>query len=81
MSPAAFVSGYVATARVRSSVQFTGPVALLRLLFCVVVCFRQPFVDWISLAVVIFCLLLFMALAVLGYDPARGLVARRGGAE
>jgi ABC-2 type transport system permease protein len=38
-------------------------------------------INWISLAVVVGCLVLFMALAVLGYDPARGLVARRGGAE
>jgi ABC-2 type transport system permease protein len=38
-------------------------------------------VSWISLAVVVFCLLLFMTLAVLGYDPARGMIARRGGAE
>jgi ABC-2 type transport system permease protein len=38
-------------------------------------------VSWISLAVVVFCLLLFMTLAVIGYDPARGMIARRGGAE
>jgi ABC-2 type transport system permease protein len=37
--------------------------------------------DPVSAAVVIFCLCLFMALAIWGYDPARGLVARRGGAE
>jgi ABC-2 type transport system permease protein len=35
----------------------------------------------VSALVVLLCLLLFMALAVLGYDPARGLVARRGGGE
>jgi ABC-2 type transport system permease protein len=37
--------------------------------------------DWVSAAVVLFCLIVFMGLAVWGYDPARGLVARRGGAE
>ena len=36
---------------------------------------------WVSAAVVLFCLIVFMGLAVWGYDPARGLVARRGGAE
>jgi ABC-2 type transport system permease protein len=35
----------------------------------------------VSALVVLLCLVLFMALAVLGYDPARGLVARRGGGE
>ena len=38
-------------------------------------------VAWIDAAVVLGCLLVFMALAIWGYDPARGLVARRGGAE
>jgi ABC-2 type transport system permease protein len=38
-------------------------------------------VSWTALAVVVFCLVLFMTLAVLGYDPARGMIARRGGAE
>ena len=38
-------------------------------------------VSWIALAVVIGCLLAFMGAAVWGYDPARGLVGRRGGAE
>jgi ABC-2 type transport system permease protein len=38
-------------------------------------------VSWIALAVVVFCLLAFMGAAVWGYDPARGLVGRRGGAE
>jgi ABC-2 type transport system permease protein len=38
-------------------------------------------VSWMALAVVVFCLALFMTLAVLGYDPSRGMIARRGGAE
>jgi ABC-2 type transport system permease protein len=37
--------------------------------------------DPVALAVVLGCLVLFMAAAVWGYDPARGLVARRGGVE
>jgi ABC-2 type transport system permease protein len=37
--------------------------------------------DWVSALVVLCCLIVFMGLAVWGYDPARGLVARRGGAE
>jgi len=36
--------------------------------------------DGTAALVVLGCLLVFMALAVWGYDPARGLVARRGGA-
>jgi ABC-2 type transport system permease protein len=38
-------------------------------------------VDLVDAAVVLGCLVGFMALAIWGYDPARGLVARRGGAE
>lgn len=38
-------------------------------------------VDWVSAAVVIGCTVVFMALAVVGYDPGRGLMARRAGAE
>jgi ABC-2 type transport system permease protein len=38
-------------------------------------------VDWISAAAVLLCALLFMAVAVLGYDPGRGFIARRGAAE
>jgi ABC-2 type transport system permease protein len=38
-------------------------------------------VDLVDAAVVLGCLVVFMALAIWGYDPARGLVARRGGAE
>jgi ABC-2 type transport system permease protein len=35
-------------------------------------------VSWLSLAVVGACTLLFMVGAILAYDPARGLLARRG---
>jgi ABC-2 type transport system permease protein len=35
----------------------------------------------VSATIVFGYLLLFMALAVLGYDPSRGLIARRGGGE
>jgi len=38
-------------------------------------------VAWTALAIVAGCLMLFMALAVLGYDPARGMIGRRGGAD
>jgi ABC-2 type transport system permease protein len=38
-------------------------------------------IDFVGAAVVLGCLVGFMALAIWGYDPARGLVARRGGAE
>jgi len=38
-------------------------------------------VDWLSAAVVIGCTMAFMAAAVVGYDPGRGLMARRAGAE
>src|SRR5947209_2517494 len=38
-------------------------------------------VSWVSTSVVLGYLLLFLILAVWGYDPARGLVGRRGGAE
>ena len=38
-------------------------------------------IDWLSAAVVIGCTLVFMAMAVVGYDPGRGLMARRAGAE
>jgi len=37
--------------------------------------------DWGSAAVVMGCTLAFMATAVVGYDPGRGLMARRAGAE
>ena len=36
-------------------------------------------INWISLAVVCGCTLVFMIGAILAYDPARGLIARRGG--
>jgi ABC-2 type transport system permease protein len=35
--------------------------------------------NWISLAVVCGCTAVFMIGAILAYDPARGLIARRGG--
>jgi ABC-2 type transport system permease protein len=35
-------------------------------------------VNWLSLAVVMGCMVLFMVGAILAYDPARGLLARRG---
>ena len=37
--------------------------------------------DWLSAAVVVGCTLAFMAAAVVGYDPGRGLMARKAGAE
>jgi ABC-2 type transport system permease protein len=36
-------------------------------------------VNWLSLAVVVGCTVVFMVGAILAYDPARGLIARRGG--
>ena len=36
-------------------------------------------VNWISLAVVLACTAVFMIGAIVAYDPARGLIARRGG--
>ena len=36
-------------------------------------------VNWQALAVVVGCTVVFMALAIYGYDPGRGLIARRGG--
>jgi ABC-2 type transport system permease protein len=38
-------------------------------------------VSWSAALVVVGFLIVFMVLAVIGYDPARGLVARRGGSE
>jgi ABC-2 type transport system permease protein len=35
--------------------------------------------DWLSLAVVLGCTIVFTLGAIVAYDPARGLVARRGG--
>ena len=37
-------------------------------------------VNLLSLAVVAGCTLLFMGLAIYGYDPGRGMMARRRGA-
>jgi ABC-2 type transport system permease protein len=36
-------------------------------------------VSWLSLAVVAGCIVVFTAGAIIAYDPARGLIARRGG--
>jgi ABC-2 type transport system permease protein len=36
-------------------------------------------VDWLSLAVVTTATILFTLGAIIAYDPARGLVSRRGG--
>jgi ABC-2 type transport system permease protein len=37
-------------------------------------------VDWTSLAVVSGCLVVFLGAAIFAYDPARGMLIRRGGA-
>jgi ABC-2 type transport system permease protein len=36
-------------------------------------------VDWISLSVVVVATVVFTAAAIVAYDPARGLIVRRGG--
>ena len=36
-------------------------------------------IDWTSLAVVVVMTIVFTAGAIVAYDPARGLIARRGG--
>ena len=38
-------------------------------------------INWVSLAYVATALVVFMGLAILGYDPGRGLWARRGGPQ
>jgi len=38
-------------------------------------------IEWLSAGVVTASLLIFMVLAIYGYDPGRGLIARRGGPE
>jgi ABC-2 type transport system permease protein len=50
---------------------FTHAVELIRFAF-------YGKVEWLSLAVVSGCTLVFMAGAILAYDPARGFLARRG---
>jgi ABC-2 type transport system permease protein len=51
---------------------FTYAVELIRFaLYCQV--------DWVSLGVVVAMTILFTAGAIIAYDPARGLIARRGG--
>ncbi len=52
---------------------FTYAVELIRFLLYVKI-------DWISLGVVCGLTILFIGAAVAAYDPARGLIARRGGA-
>jgi hypothetical protein len=36
-------------------------------------------VNFEALTVVVICTFVFMAPAICGYDPGRGLIARRGG--
>ena len=36
-------------------------------------------INWSALAIVVGCTVVFMVAAVVAYDPARGLIARRGG--
>jgi len=36
-------------------------------------------IDWTSLAVVVVMTIVFTTGAIIAYDPARGLIARRGG--
>jgi ABC-2 type transport system permease protein len=36
-------------------------------------------IDWTSLAVVVVMTIVFTGGAIVAYDPARGLIARRGG--
>ena len=38
-------------------------------------------VEWMSLAVVLTMTILFLGLAILAYDPSRGLIGKRGGPE
>jgi ABC-2 type transport system permease protein len=38
-------------------------------------------ISWTAILVTLCCAALFMGAAIWGYDPARGLVGRRGGAE
>ena len=51
---------------------FTHAVELIRFAF-----YGQ--VAWVSLAVVVGCMVVFLVGAVLAYDPSRGFLARRGG--
>ncbi len=60
-------------ARVCELNPFTYAVELIRFAF-----YLQ--VDWVSLGVVSGCLIAFLAAAILAYDPARGMLIRRGGA-
>jgi ABC-2 type transport system permease protein len=38
-------------------------------------------VNWLALAVVVGCTVVFMVGAILAYDPSRGFIARRGGGD
>jgi ABC-2 type transport system permease protein len=38
-------------------------------------------VNWLALAVVVGCTIVFMVGAILAYDPSRGFIARRGGGD
>ena len=38
-------------------------------------------VDWLAALVVVGCAALFMVIAAIGYDPGRGMMARKGGGE
>ncbi len=52
---------------------FTYAVELIRFAF-----YEQ--VDYFSLVIVVGCMVVFLAGAILAYDPARGMLIRRGGA-
>ena len=51
---------------------FTHAVELIRFAF-----YEQ--VNWLSLGVVAGCTIVFLGAAVIAYDPARGMLMRRGG--
>ena len=51
---------------------FTHAVELIRFAF-----YEQ--VNWLSLAVVAGCTIVFHGAAIVAYDPARGMLMRRGG--
>jgi ABC-2 type transport system permease protein len=53
---------------------FTHAVELIRFAF-----YEQ--IDWVSLAVVTGCTVVFLGAAIIAYDPSRGMLMRRGGPE
>ncbi len=53
---------------------FTHAVELIRFAF-----YMQ--VNWLSLAVVLGCTVVFLGAAIIAYDPSRGMLVRRGGPE